>query len=640
MYPEKTAMRKRIIVRSFLLPACVILLAGICRGGDVIPPDAGAVNVREDPYNARGDGVTDDTAALQKAMAQNGFIYIPNGVYLVSATLRVDAGLIEGAMIQGESATGTVIRLADKLPQFGDPKHRREVILMADEHVQAFRNHIRDLTIDTGSKNAAAVGLAFCTANEGSVLNVLIRSGDGRGLIGLDLGYAQERGPCFVKNVEVAGFDVGIECSSYVSATTLENVFVRGQGRCGIRNSSHSIAGRGIRSRNRVPAFENRGDAAVAVLIDSELSRGESVANGAAVINEGGMFVRNLKSSGYRMAVVNKAGTKTGCVGPDAEEWVSHDVLGLSGAARRSLDLPVKDAPSVEPCDTNDWISVKQFEPRQKTMRIGAKEQDVPDWSDCIQQAIDSGKSTVYFPRGNYVVDGAIHLRGKVKRLIGMDSAFGLRGSDGTGRATFIIDDGDELVVRLERFNWMNSNVDIRHASGRTLVVCCVDGGRYTGNVGTSEVFFEDVSMDSMVFRKGQNAWGRQCNVRSRTEPKIVNDGANLWILGMSADGFSSLVVSKSGASTELAGGLAYSTDERLPDAMFINLNGSSFSCSIGEWVLRNSPRIELVVEEKDGKHRILTHEQVPMRGTKGPGAANGAGISAMLPLYTGYAGQ
>ncbi len=45
------------------------------------------VNVKE--YGAKGDGVTDDTAAINLAMLQKGTIYFPPGTYLISDTLKL-----------------------------------------------------------------------------------------------------------------------------------------------------------------------------------------------------------------------------------------------------------------------------------------------------------------------------------------------------------------------------------------------------------------------------------------------------------------------------------------------------------------------------------------------------------------------
>jgi polygalacturonase len=49
------------------------------------------MDVTKPPYSAKGDGKTDDTAAIQRAlndlMGQHRILYFPNGTYLVSKTL-------------------------------------------------------------------------------------------------------------------------------------------------------------------------------------------------------------------------------------------------------------------------------------------------------------------------------------------------------------------------------------------------------------------------------------------------------------------------------------------------------------------------------------------------------------------------
>ncbi len=49
----------------------------------------GAVNVKEPPYNAAGDGTTDDFAALQRAVDENEVVFLPKGRYALSRTLRL-----------------------------------------------------------------------------------------------------------------------------------------------------------------------------------------------------------------------------------------------------------------------------------------------------------------------------------------------------------------------------------------------------------------------------------------------------------------------------------------------------------------------------------------------------------------------
>jgi len=83
------------------------------------PPMKTWVNVRS--LGARGDGVSDDTEVLKKAIATHRAIYFPSGQYLVSdtITLRPDTVLI------GLHPSVTRIMLADSTPAFqgvGSPK--------------------------------------------------------------------------------------------------------------------------------------------------------------------------------------------------------------------------------------------------------------------------------------------------------------------------------------------------------------------------------------------------------------------------------------------------------------------------------------------------------------------------------------
>jgi len=51
----------------------------------------GVVNVREAPYLAKGDGRSDDTAALERAIAEHDTLFLPKGVYLLSRPLQLRA---------------------------------------------------------------------------------------------------------------------------------------------------------------------------------------------------------------------------------------------------------------------------------------------------------------------------------------------------------------------------------------------------------------------------------------------------------------------------------------------------------------------------------------------------------------------
>lgn len=49
------------------------------------------ISVKDAPYKAKGDGVTDDTAAVNKALAAGGIVRFPPGTYLLQGTMQVES---------------------------------------------------------------------------------------------------------------------------------------------------------------------------------------------------------------------------------------------------------------------------------------------------------------------------------------------------------------------------------------------------------------------------------------------------------------------------------------------------------------------------------------------------------------------
>lgn len=78
--------------------------------------NANLFNVKEAPYLAAGDGVTDDTAALQAAVdaakVAGGEVYIPAGTYLVSTldVSRFSPSLTLGLTIRGAGRAATILK--------------------------------------------------------------------------------------------------------------------------------------------------------------------------------------------------------------------------------------------------------------------------------------------------------------------------------------------------------------------------------------------------------------------------------------------------------------------------------------------------------------------------------------------------
>ena len=79
------------------------IAASAMHAGDTV------INVKGPPYNAKGDGVTDDTAAIQAAIARavgGGTVFIPPGKYRLTGSLLLHSGVI----IQGATSVNFVFQ--------------------------------------------------------------------------------------------------------------------------------------------------------------------------------------------------------------------------------------------------------------------------------------------------------------------------------------------------------------------------------------------------------------------------------------------------------------------------------------------------------------------------------------------------
>jgi len=78
------------------------------------PASRKVVNVRHAPYGARGDGKTDDTAAIQKAVdaigGTGGTVLVPEGIYLVNAAAQAGMGIQLRSSMTLKLAAGATLK--------------------------------------------------------------------------------------------------------------------------------------------------------------------------------------------------------------------------------------------------------------------------------------------------------------------------------------------------------------------------------------------------------------------------------------------------------------------------------------------------------------------------------------------------
>ena len=447
----------------------------------VYPPEAfyhngkggRVLDVTQPPFNAKGDGVTDDTKALIAAMQfvrdhyelihgpdfsycekmnnRNWIIYLPDGEYLVSDTIsqgwpaqamniikgwshvqsvHVDSPAHEVQLnannarqvysemnwairIIGQSRKNTVIRLKDSSSGFakGSEKAVLTFYLLKQGSNVNNGNFIENVTINTGNNNPGAIGLKWSASNYGGIRNIAILSADGNGRAGLRMGRRNATG--YLHDIRVVGFDVGIELTAKnETAVTLEYATLSQQRKTAIRAGGKE-RGRNCLSARKILTV----DAPVAIKADHsaqvvllDSKLTTTHTNAAALILE---TEGHLFARNVTLSGYRSAGVNNGkpiTTGMFIKEYSSTKPKSLQkDAPLKSLNLPVKDTPLILP--------EQDLSKWANVDTFGAAGDGITDDTAAIQRAMLSGKPVVYFPKANYVINGTVNIPASVREI-------------------------------------------------------------------------------------------------------------------------------------------------------------------------------------------------------------------------------
>ena len=543
---------------------------GAVLSGGTLPFPAGFMTSVKD-YGAVGNGIADDTAAIQAALADgrsnasaeyNGVpkaLYFPPGTYLVRKTLDWNGCCVT---LQGAGPSASVIRLAPSSNGYGSATTAKAVISTPGGN-SSFRQNIWDLGFSIGAGNPGAVAIDYVSNNNGSIHDVSIVSENGQGNTGIAL-TRHYPGPLMIKNVFIHGFQVGISTAAYEYGATIESLTLEDQTVAGINNFEQTISIRGLKSTNTVPALIN--NSGFAILLGAKLLGGSNTTQ--AIQTNSNLYVRSVSATGYGATVQDTSTGVAKNIMGTIGEYIVGSPLTLNGTSEpASLDLPVEETPSFQDSNLAHWAA---FVPNYYGDTKG------------LQAVFNGGHSTVYFPFGAYLSfnEAVVNVPDTVRRIVGFSSVVNVSatGTNGGG-IRFIVNSNSTEPLIIEQFGY---GVKVEHHGSRPVVL--KDGSfSYLSYPGAGNLFLEDVGTGQIAFHAGQSVWARQLD-DEYTGTKITNAG-NLWVLGLKTEKSGVVINTTNGGQTELLGNLIYPSQLMPTDATAFVSTGTRTSYIYAESV-------------------------------------------------------
>lgn len=402
----------------------------------VRPDDAHAVYLTRQDFSARGDGVADDSDALQRAIdkaqetVHHGIVFVPAGRYRLTRTIHVWAGI----RLIGYGAHRPVFVLAPNTPGFqrGADKdmlwftdeRTPESQPIADASEFTFFSAASNIDFEIGEGNGAAVAVRLNVAQHSFVAHANFQLGSARAAI---------------EHAGNQAFDIHVEGGQYAIVTgktspawqfllmdssfdgqQIAAISTHEAGMTLVRDSFadmpvaleippgevEQLYGRDLTMRNISEAVLKTGDTenvrnevtlenvqcervghfvADPVTGDRVQVPGASWELGAAVLKLAGNFVEQRFTLGLE-------------IGSDGRERgieLRHREVPLQ---RRVTPL-VSDVPALPPMQS--WVNVRD---------LGVKGDGGTDDTAVLQQAIDQHRA-LYFPSGFYRLRGALRLK-------------------------------------------------------------------------------------------------------------------------------------------------------------------------------------------------------------------------------------
>lgn len=623
-----------------LVPVTALISTGTAppvSGPIGLPLDGGMLNVLN--YGATGDGTTDDTAAINAAIAAlptytgnynvlARIIYFPAGTYLVSNTImRTLNGERANTPFIGEDPSTTTIKLKDSCPGFTSAASPKAVLYFSSGNVfsqspnadidgtgnEAFNCTTQNITIDCGTGNAGAIGIDYTVHNIGVIGNVVIKTTGAA-----YAGFASHRGyigPGFITNLTINGpFQYGIASGDNVNALTIpsitaglllgfEHVTITGTTVAGIRAAQYNWAFRDVTiTTNGGYGVDITDGAGVQLVAPSAANMGLHTWLDVSIGGTGTAPVNG--SGGYRNWSNVKANNFNGSINTD----FSGVYVQATKVDNPHWQLTIKNTPVAPAVATNTWFKIV-----------------APTWpqdaAPAIQAALNASTSPVcYLPWGYYNISEGITIPDAIQRI---EFMFSNIQPSSTGYYAFETNSSrtQDLFINnlmgyqapaglLGYFHWQAPS------PARLVITNSSCGAQAVVRASTAgELYFSNVNSPHLEIHGSAGVWGRQFNpeVSSR---KIINvDTAPIWMFAMKGEQSSAIYEADGASQFEWVGGNQYVANE-MTDPLVVLTAGGRFTGSFTTESLANGYKVDTIVQSLiAGITNNVAYTVFPQRG-------------------------
>ncbi len=408
-----------------------------------LPPDPSAIVLGSEKFPVAGDGVTDDTAAIQAGLAAGGsrLVFLPSGRYLISGTLEIK----KGTRLIGYGAERPELIVAPNTEAFRDAESKAYVVKFLYQEGKkgndTFYSAFDNINIRIADGNPGAVGVFFDVA-QGTVLkNVDMHLGAGN--------TGVHRIGNEISNVRIYGGDYGITGGTVAWQVLVMDCVLEGQAKAAFGTSGTAPTLIRTTIRNTPIGFEvptgntkvvraYAKDCRFEEISDTLMLRDDSQHAAMQLSLEDSVFincpnlVRMREGDTVSISEDPVYVADLFCYGLNLQAQsagrISKDYGVLSKGVRA-----VAEAPAGVPTDilrlpeVAEWKSVRDF---------GVTGDGVTDVTEAIQKAIDT-EECLFFPRGRYLVTKPLQMR-EGSKLIGLHPYYTLiqlkSGSEGFGK--------------------------------------------------------------------------------------------------------------------------------------------------------------------------------------------------------------